>query len=82
MPRKDLLESMHQPTPSMPMSLRTIIPTSVLESENDSPLKQPPIDLRRISSLDDMPAEIKEEMFKWILRELEEHQLITSRLVH
>jgi hypothetical protein len=82
MPRKDLLESMHQPTPSIPMSLRTIIPTSVLESENDSPLKQPPIDLRRISSLDDMPAEIKEEIFKWILRELEEHQLITSRLVH
>lgn len=82
MPRKNLLESMHQPTLSMPMSLRTIIPTSVLESENDSPLKQPPIDLRRISSLDDMPAEIKEEMFKWILRELEEHQLVTSRLVH
>jgi hypothetical protein len=24
----------------------------------------------------------KEEIFKWILRELEEHQLITSRLVH
>jgi hypothetical protein len=64
------------------MSLRTIIPTSVLESENDSPLKQPPIDLRRVSFLDDMPAEIKEEMFKWILRELEEHQLVTSRLVH
>lgn len=42
------------------MSLRTIIPTSAIESDNDSPLKQPPIDLRRISSIDDMPAEIKE----------------------
>jgi ribosomal protein S14 len=29
-----------------------------------------------------MPVELKEEMFKWILRELEEHQLVTSRLVH
>ena len=66
----------------MPLSLRTIVPTSVMECENDSPLKQPPIDLRRVSSLDDMPAEIKEEMFKWILRELEEHQLVSSRLVH
>ena len=60
MPRKDLLETLHQHAPSMPMSLRTIIPTSAIESENDSPLKQPPIDLRRISSIDDMPAEIKE----------------------
>ncbi len=57
----------------MPLSLRTIVPTSVLESENDSPLKQPPIDLRRISSLDDMPEDLKEAMFKWILSQLEEH---------
>ena len=29
-----------------------------------------------------MPTEEKEMMFKWILRELEENQLVTSRLIH
>ena len=53
--------------PSNPITLRTILPTSVIESENDSPLKQPPVDLRRVSTLDDMPENLKEEMFKWIL---------------
>jgi len=38
--------------------------------------------LRRLSSLEEMPQAEKEKMFKWILKELEELDLLTSRLVH
>jgi ribosomal protein S14 len=57
-------------------------PTSAKKLKQGSALKKPAVSLRRRSSLEEMPQAEKEQMFKWILKELDELQLISSRLVH
>jgi len=47
-------------------------PSSAKKLKQGSALKKPPVSLRRRSSLEEMPQAEKEQMFKWILKELDE----------
>lgn len=64
-------------SPLKPVVSRNLV---LIKSESSQHSKQG--SLRKKSSLENMPKAEKEDLFKWILRELEEHKLVTSRLIH